>query len=124
MTLTLGMGFRSVVPWPRVKRLPAPVTRALLPLKRGVFRLLRTGIVRYMRATPRGDEQGDTVFILLVSAWGMGGTIRAAINLANYLVDHRDVQIISAYRRRDEPYFAFAEGVRVIPLDDQRHGRT
>ena len=54
----------------------------------------------------------------------MGGTIRAAINLAGYLADHKDVEIISTYRRREEPYFAFDPRVKVTPLDDERKGAT
>ncbi len=57
--------------------------------------------MRYARAQPgAGEEPGRKVYILLVSAWGMGGTIRAAINLAGYLADHHEVEIISTYRRR------------------------
>ena len=76
-----------------------------------------------MRAAPDAREDpGRKVFILLVSAWGMGGTIRAAINLAGYLADHHEVEIISTYRRREEPYFAFDPRVKVTALEDQRPG--
>ena len=54
----------------------------------------------------------------------MGGTIRAAINLAGYLADHKEVEIVSTYRRRDEPYFAFDPRVKVTALDDERQGAT
>ena len=87
-------------------------------------RVLRSLLMRYVRAAPRDDGGRPKVFILLVSAWGMGGTIRAAINLAGYLATHHDVEILSTYRRRDEPYFAFGEGVKVTALDDQRPGAT
>ena len=54
----------------------------------------------------------------------MGGTIRAAINLASYLADRHEVEIISTYRRNEQPYFAFDERVKVIALDDQRKDAT
>ena len=61
--------------------------------------------------TPRGGaEPGRKVFILLVSAWGMGGTIRAAINLAGYLADHHDVEIVSSYRRRQRALLPVRRG--------------
>jgi glycosyltransferase involved in cell wall biosynthesis len=82
-------------------------------------RALRSALVRTARVEPKG---GEKVYILLVSAWGMGGTIRAAINLAGYLADHHDVEIISTYRRRDEPYFPFDPRVKVLALDDERPG--
>jgi glycosyltransferase involved in cell wall biosynthesis len=91
--------------------------------KRAVRRALRSLLLRYVRAAPR-DDRPPRIFILLVSAWGMGGTIRAAINLAGYLAADNDVEILSTYRRREEPYFAFGEGVKVTALDDQRPGAT
>jgi glycosyltransferase involved in cell wall biosynthesis len=99
--------------------------RAVLisPLIRSYRRVLRSLLIRYARVEPKpGQEQGRKVYILLVSAWGMGGTIHAAINLAGYLASHYDVEIISTYRRRDEPYFAFDPRVKVVALDDERPG--
>ena len=62
--------------------------------------------------------------ILIGSAWGMGGTIRAAHNLAGYLAaTGREVEMLSAYRRRDTPFMGeFEPGVEVVALDDQREG--
>ncbi len=106
-------------------RLPRPIVKLLIAVKRIVLRVLRSGLLRYVRAEPDPSLDPERkVFILLVSAWGMGGTIRAAINLANYLADSRDVEIISTYRRRTEPYFAFDPRVKVTPLDDERKGAT
>jgi glycosyltransferase involved in cell wall biosynthesis len=98
------------------------VRAALLP-KRAVLRVLRAALLRYVRAAPaEGQDPGRKVYILLVSAWGMGGTIRAAINLAGHLASHHDVEIVSTYRRREEPYFAFDPRVTVTALDDERPG--
>ncbi len=104
-------------------RLPRPLIRALIAVKRTVLRFFRVFLLRYVRKQPKpGADPGRKVFILLTSAWGMGGTIRAAINLAGYLADHHEVEIISTYRRRDEPYFAFDPRVKVTALEDQRPG--
>src|SRR5215210_8554588 len=113
---------RSTVAAP-VTRLPRPLVKLLILVKRAVLRVLRSALLRYVRAAPdRSQDPERTVYILLVSAWGMGGTIRAAINLAGYLADHREVEIISTYRRRQEPYFAFDPRVKVTALDDERKG--
>ncbi len=100
---------------------------ALRPVKRAVHRGIRWLLRRYVRAQPTatglpGAER--RVVILLGSAWGMGGTIRSVHNLAGYLVKRREVEIVSLMRRRDEPFFEFAPGVRVTALDDQRPGAT
>ena len=98
------------------------VRAARLPL-RLLRRILRSALLRHVRAAPaEGEDPGRKVYILLVSAWGMGGTIRAAINLAGYLASHHDVEIVSTYRRREEPYFAFDPRVTVTALDDERPG--
>ena len=108
-----------------VTRLPRPLIKLLIPIKRAGLRVIRAGLLRYVRAAPKpGGGAGDRVkvHIFLVSAWGMGGTIRAAVNLAGYLADRYEVEIISTYRRNDEPYFAFDPRVKVIALDEQRKG--
>ena len=108
-----------------VTRLPRPLVKLLILVKRVVLRALRSALVRYARAAPDPSrDPEDKVYVLLVSAWGMGGTIRAGINLAGYLAARHDVEIISTYRRNDEPYFAFDERVKVIALDDQRKDAT
>jgi len=56
-------------------------------------------------------------------AWGMGGTIRTTLNLAGYLSQQHEVEIISVVRRRNEPFFPFPAGVTVTAIDDQRSHR-
>jgi glycosyltransferase involved in cell wall biosynthesis len=100
---------------------PAIVAR----LKHIVVGLVREALLRYVRATPRPDELRGAdrrIFIVLWKAWGMGGTIRAAFNLAEYLAQRGyEVEVISAVRDTDEPFFgAFPPGVRVTVLEDRR----
>jgi glycosyltransferase involved in cell wall biosynthesis len=94
-------------------------------LKRWLIRRTRAALLRYVRGSPRAaDREGaeKRVFILLVAAWGMGGTIRTTLNLAGYLASQGwEVEILSIGRGRDEPFFgAFPEGVDVVVLDDKR----
>ena len=63
----------------------------------------------------RGARQGDgrDVRIVLLHAWGMGGTVRAAMSLAESLVKSgRSVEVVSVVRRRDRPFFPFPDGVQ------------
>ena len=75
------------------------------------------------RAKPREDG-ARRLIIFLWTAWNMGGTIRAAFNLAEYMQARGwQVEIISGYRDRDEPFFgAFPAGVPVFDLDDRAQG--
>ena len=88
-----------------------------------VRRLLRA----YARAAPRPQDRVGAerrVTILLGSAWGMGGTIRTVHNLAGHLASRGyEVEILSVFRSRAKPFFAFPPGVRVTALDDRRGGR-
>ena len=99
----------------------------MLSAKKALHRAVRGAIFRYARAEPRPEDLAGAerrVYIILVSAWGMGGTIRAALNLAGYLADHYEVEVISVFRRRDESFFgSFPPGIRVSALDDQRPER-
>ena len=77
-----------------VTRLPRPLIKLLIAIKRVGLRLIRAGMLRYVRSAsaskPDAGDERVKVYILLVSAWGMGGTIRAAINLAGFLADRYD----------------------------------
>jgi glycosyltransferase involved in cell wall biosynthesis len=90
-------------------------------------RALRSALVRYVRAQPRRDEISGAekrVFMMLMTAYGMDGTIRTTLNLAKYL-DSRgyEVVILSVARTTDEPFFELPRGVRVEVLDDARPER-
>jgi glycosyltransferase involved in cell wall biosynthesis len=95
-------------------------------VKRAGARPIRAALVRYGRARPtlaetaRGERR---LFILLSTAWGMGGTIRTTLNLAGYLAQRYEVEIISIGRHRDRPFFGeFPPGVTVVSLEDRRRG--
>jgi glycosyltransferase involved in cell wall biosynthesis len=73
------------------------------------------------RLPQRGRAPGDgSVRFLLAHAWGLGGTIRTTLTMSAHLAEHRDVEVVSVYRMRDEPMFAFAPGLRVRALHDRR----
>jgi glycosyltransferase involved in cell wall biosynthesis len=93
-------------------------------VKRAGIRLLRRALHRYASARPRRTAGDDKrVLIVLMSAWGMGGTIRAAHNMAGHLAENGyEVEILSIFRLRGDPFFAggFPPGVKVTALDDHR----
>jgi glycosyltransferase involved in cell wall biosynthesis len=96
-----------------------------LRIKRAVFRRVRAALRWYVRARPRPEDMEGAnrrVFILITTAWGMGGTIRSNLNLARHLAEHGyEVEIISVGRHRDAPFFgAFHPRVRVFSLEDKR----
>ncbi|MEA2412181.1 MAG: hypothetical protein QOC77_2742 [Thermoleophilaceae bacterium] len=92
--------------------------RARNRLKVAIVRLLRGVLTGWIRRG-RGSES-PRVYILLMNAWTMGGTVRTALNLAGYLAQHHDVEILSVVRKRGKPYFPFPPGVKVTVIDDQR----
>ncbi len=68
-----------------------------------------------------GKPDGCDVRIVVLHAWGMGGTVRAALSLAQSLAESgRSVEIVSVVRRSGEPFFPFPDGVKVTAVDDQR----
>ena len=67
------------------------------------------------RATPGAD-----VRVLLLHAYGLGGTVRTSLNVAESLARDRDVELISLIRRRERPFFAFPGAAAVSVVDDQR----
>ncbi|MGC5013515.1 glycosyltransferase [Streptosporangium sp. DT93] len=87
-----------------------------LPVNAALWSLRRLNDRRARRA-PAPDT--GTVRILLHHAHGMGGTIRTVLNLAGYLARERDVEIVSAVRAAEEPFFPIPPGVRVSFLDDR-----
>ena len=97
---------------------------AFAPIAHAALWPVRVGLRAYARAEPRAADRVGAerrVTIVLGSAWGMGGTIRTVHNLAGHLASRGyEVEILSVFRSRGEPFFAFAPGVRVTALDDRR----
>jgi glycosyltransferase involved in cell wall biosynthesis len=88
-------------------------------------KLFRSALVRYVRAQPRkGDWEGAErrVYLMLVNAYAVDGTIRTTWNLANYLASRGyEVVIVSAARDRAKPFFGDPPpGVSLVTLDDRR----
>ncbi|WP_248959331.1 glycosyltransferase [Sphaerisporangium perillae] len=93
-----------------VKRLPAL----------GVLLLQADNRRRARRAAPPDTRK---IKILLLHAYGMGGTIRTVFNIAGTLAADHDVEIVSVVRTKEHPFFPVPPGVRVTFLDDRRHRR-
>jgi len=112
-------------PPPAKKVVPARRTRVRVRLHRLVrriaLRLARAVILRLPSRRPIPAVVGGRlrVSILVMHAYGMGGTIRTVFNQAAYLSRDHDVEIISQVRERTEPFFAVPPGVTLAPLDDR-----
>src|SRR4051794_1431326 len=68
---------------------------------------LRAARALARRRPPVGD--GRDVRVLVLHAYGMGGTVRATVSLVGALAERHDVEVVSLVRRRDEPFFAYPE---------------
>ena len=99
-------------------RLPAPLAVARRPLLRLLALAARLG---RRRPAPRAGER-PRVHILIMHAFGLGGTIRTTLNLAGRLARHHEVEIISVLRRRDAPFLPVPPGVTLTSLDDRTPG--
>ncbi|GFH34121.1 glycosyltransferase family 4 protein [Streptomyces pacificus] len=60
------------------------------------------------------------VSFLIHTIYGIGGTIRTTLNLAEELASRHEVEIVSVFRHRDEPLFAIDPRITVVPLVDTR----
>ncbi|WP_406267842.1 glycosyltransferase family 4 protein [Streptomyces sp. NBC_00191] len=60
------------------------------------------------------------ISFLIHTIYGIGGTIRTTLNLAEELADRHEVEIVSVFRHRDDPIFAIDPRVTVVPLVDTR----
>jgi glycosyltransferase involved in cell wall biosynthesis len=83
---------------------------------------LASALLRPPRARAVAGERRK-VSILVLHAYGLGGTVRTSLNLAERLAQRWDVELISVIRRRDHPFLAFPDGGALSVVDDQRHGR-
>jgi glycosyltransferase involved in cell wall biosynthesis len=92
--------------------------RVIPPHELWLHRLAHAVAGLVLRARPRGGR--PKVTILIANAYGMGGTVRTCLNVAGYLAQRHDVELISVQRLRNRPFFPFPEGVKVRVVDDQR----
>lgn len=60
------------------------------------------------------------VSFLIHTIYGIGGTIRTTLNLAEELAGRHEVEIVSVFRHRDDPLFAIDPRITVVPLIDTR----
>ena len=85
-----------------------------------VIRSLGNGGPALRLPYPRPDRRArPKIHILILHGYGMGGTIRTVINLAGYLAEHYEVELISVFRGRRVPAFAIPDRVEVTVLDDR-----
>jgi glycosyltransferase involved in cell wall biosynthesis len=61
-----------------------------------------------------------TIRFLIMSAFGVGGTIRTTLTTAGELAKRHDVEVVSVFRRRAEPALPVPAGVRMKALTDLR----
>ena len=59
------------------------------------------------------------VRFLLMNAFSIGGTVRTTLQTAAALAERHDVEVVSMYKRVDEPAFPHDPGVRVRVLVDE-----
>jgi glycosyltransferase involved in cell wall biosynthesis len=85
-----------------------------IAVARGWLRLPRLG-AEPPRATPK-------VTILLYHVWGMGGATRTMLNVAGWLAQRHEVEVLSLLRNKERPFFPFPPGVTVTAVDDRRRG--
>ncbi|GIH75520.1 glycosyltransferase family 4 protein [Planobispora longispora] len=62
------------------------------------------------------------ISFLILNAYGMGGTIRATLDLATELSDRHDVEVISVFQHADRPFLPLGAKVRLRSLVDLREG--
>ncbi|GAA4618850.1 hypothetical protein GCM10023195_84990 [Actinoallomurus liliacearum] len=60
------------------------------------------------------------ISILIMNAYGMGGTIRATLNLADELAKRHEVEVVSVFRHRDRPFLPYSDRVTLSSLVDLR----
>jgi glycosyltransferase involved in cell wall biosynthesis len=75
--------------------------------------------LRRRRRRPSGTSP-RRVYVLLMDAYGIGGTIRTTLNVVEHLAKSHEVELISGVRWRERPHLPHPEGVKVTVLDDRR----
>lgn len=110
------------------ERRPARATRsneqtpsdALTRVVRTAFRVAELAARATRRRRRRRPADADTIHLLLLNAYGMGGTVRTVWNLAEALTHRSTVQLTSVVREQDEPDLPSDSPVRLVDLHDRR----
>jgi glycosyltransferase involved in cell wall biosynthesis len=94
-------------------------------IKRAAVRATRSALIRYARGRPDPAEEAGAerrVFVILMTAFGMGGTIRTTMNLVNHLAGvGYEVIILSVGQARDTPFFGdLPPTASIVTMDDKR----
>jgi glycosyltransferase involved in cell wall biosynthesis len=84
-----------------------------------LFQPIGRVMVRLAAGRP-GPQAGARVHLLLLHAYGVGGTIRTTFNTAGWLARSQDVEVISVIRRREAPALPFPPRVGLSAVDDLR----
>jgi glycosyltransferase involved in cell wall biosynthesis len=96
-----------------------------MALHRLASALARAILRRRGPARPRARSAERTkVTILIANAYAMGGTVRTVLNLAGFLAQQHEVEIVSVQRLRAKPFFPLPPGVKVRVVDDQREDKA
>ncbi|MFJ5293999.1 glycosyltransferase family 4 protein [Streptomyces sp. NPDC088348] len=62
------------------------------------------------------------ISFLIHTVYGIGGTIKTTLNLAEELADRHEVEIVSVFRHREIPLFRIDSRISVVPLVDTDPG--
>lgn len=109
-----GLSVRVADP-PRAEPARASRRRRWAPVAVVIHRLAMAVLVPLLR--PRaGSNQPPRVRVLVLNAFGMGGTVRISFDLAQTLCDRHETEIVSLVRRSEKPFFAPPDGVPVTTL--------
>jgi glycosyltransferase involved in cell wall biosynthesis len=93
-------------------------------LNRVGLRGARALVAPARRRERASDGARPNVVFVLMSAWGMGGTIRTTLNLAGHLAERHDVTVLSVVRSRERAFLPVPAGVRLVAADDHRDRRA
>jgi glycosyltransferase involved in cell wall biosynthesis len=97
--------------------------RLLGPLAVRIHRVALGLVVFALRRRRRRGGEGRRVRILLLHAYGIGGTIRTSLGLADGLAAHGfDVEVASLVRRSEQPALPLSPAVTLTPVQDRRGG--
>jgi hypothetical protein len=75
------------------------------------------------RRQTRAPGRPLPVRLLIIHAWGMGGTVRTTLAMGAQLSRRHDARVVSVLRRRGKPKLRHPRRVTVTAIDDRRRPR-